>query len=114
MSKEKRQLTYFEKQRDLLIAEIATSMDSVLNNINALNRSLEGAIAVGKEFESVATLWSSFYDGLAQIEQLRPRSAEQEEVPPTNDSSDEMDVDEEEQVANEGAIGEVNKSQSSN
>lgn len=26
---------------------------------------------MGKEFDSVSSLWSNFYDGLAQVEQLR-------------------------------------------
>lgn len=55
-------------------------MDSVLNNINALNRSLEGSIAVGKEFDSVSSLWSNFYDGLAQVEQLRGQQQEDEDL----------------------------------
>ncbi len=70
-------LTYFEKQRDLLISEIAISMDSVLNNINALNRSLEGVIQVGKEFDSVSQLWSNFYDSIAQAEQIRSQQQRQ-------------------------------------
>ncbi|KAK9467858.1 DASH complex subunit Dad1-domain-containing protein [Lipomyces arxii] len=57
--------TYFEKQRDALVAEIAVSLEHVLSNINTLNRSLEGVIVVGKEFESVSTLWSTFYDDMA-------------------------------------------------
>ncbi|KAJ8102653.1 DASH complex subunit Dad1-domain-containing protein [Lipomyces tetrasporus] len=57
--------SYFEKQRDALVSEIAVSLEHVLSNINTLNRALEGAIAVGKEFESVSTLWSTFYDGIA-------------------------------------------------
>jgi hypothetical protein len=36
-------------------------MESVLSNLNALNRSLEGVIAVGKEFEGVSELWQVFY-----------------------------------------------------
>lgn len=35
-------------------------MESVLANINKLNRSLEGVLAVGKDFESVEQLWSQF------------------------------------------------------
>ncbi|KAK9458222.1 DASH complex subunit Dad1-domain-containing protein [Dipodascopsis uninucleata] len=57
--------TYFEKQREALISEIAVSLEHVLANINTLNRSLEGVISVGKEFESVSVLWSSFYDSMA-------------------------------------------------
>ncbi|ODQ78703.1 hypothetical protein BABINDRAFT_38662 [Babjeviella inositovora NRRL Y-12698] len=82
-------LTYFEKQRDLLIQEISNSMESVLNNVNALNRSLEGGVAVGKEFDSVSQLWGTFYDGMAQAENLKrkhetppPLSAESAEEEP--------------------------------
>jgi len=35
-------------------------MDSVLTNLNRLNRSLESIIAVGNEFGSVEALWSTF------------------------------------------------------
>jgi DASH complex subunit DAD1 len=35
-------------------------MDSVLTNLNRLNRSLEAIIAVGNEFSSVEALWSTF------------------------------------------------------
>lgn len=30
--------------------------------MNQLNRNLESVISVGKEFESVSTLWRSFHD----------------------------------------------------
>lgn len=53
----------FEKQRDYLVQEIASAMDSVVNNLETLNRSLNESIQVGKEFENVGRLWSSFYDG---------------------------------------------------
>ncbi|KAL7270720.1 Dolichyl-diphosphooligosaccharide-protein glycosyltransferase subunit dad1 [Rhizina undulata] len=52
--------SYFEQQRELLISEIALSLEHVLMNMNLLNRSLEGVITVGKEFESVEALWSQF------------------------------------------------------
>lgn len=35
-------------------------MDSVLTNLNRLNRSLESIVAVGNEFSSVEALWSTF------------------------------------------------------
>lgn len=50
------------------LANYLKSMNNVLNNLNALNRSLEGVVAVGKEFESVSLLWNNYYDGLARIE----------------------------------------------
>ncbi|KAK9237941.1 DASH complex subunit Dad1-domain-containing protein [Lipomyces kononenkoae] len=79
--------SYFEKQRDALVAEIAVSLEHVLSNINTLNRSLEGAIAVGKEFESVSTLWSTFYDSMAHD---------------NHGDVDEEDLDEERVEAEEG------------
>ncbi|OBT47927.1 hypothetical protein VE00_01589 [Pseudogymnoascus sp. WSF 3629] len=52
--------TYFETQRAALLGEIGVSLEHVLANINKLNRSLEGVIAVGNEFGSVEALWSQF------------------------------------------------------
>lgn len=56
---------HFIEQRGLILQEINKIMDSILNNLNGLNISLENSIAVGKEFESVSELWKTFYDGLA-------------------------------------------------
>ncbi|KAL8792104.1 MAG: hypothetical protein Q9195_005279 [Heterodermia aff. obscurata] len=42
------------------------SMESVLQNINKLNRSLEGVIAVGNEFGAVEALWSQFEHVMAR------------------------------------------------
>lgn len=38
--------TYFEQQREMLVGEVAQNLEAVLQNINKLNRSLEGIIAV--------------------------------------------------------------------
>lgn len=38
--------SYFEQQRELLVEDVAASLEGVLQNINKLNRSLEGIIAV--------------------------------------------------------------------
>jgi DASH complex subunit DAD1 len=57
-------------------------MEQIITNMNLLNRSVEGIIAVhtfpcahflivsqvGKEFESVSTLWRSFHEVLAKGE----------------------------------------------
>ncbi|RPB07709.1 DASH complex subunit Dad1 [Morchella conica CCBAS932] len=58
--------SFFELQRDQLVSEIALSLEHVLMNMNVLNRSLEGVIAVGKEFESVEALWSQFENVMAK------------------------------------------------
>ncbi|KAF8461425.1 DASH complex subunit Dad1-domain-containing protein [Kalaharituber pfeilii] len=52
--------SFFETERARLITEISLSLDQVLQNLNLLNRSLEGVISVGKEFESVEMLWAQF------------------------------------------------------
>ncbi|CEP61213.1 Dad1p LALA0_S02e09274g [Lachancea lanzarotensis] len=59
---------YFIEQRDLILQDISQSMDSILNNLNGLNISLENFIAVGKEFESVSDLWSKFYAGVSTVD----------------------------------------------
>lgn len=53
----------FEKQRDLLVQEITAALDSVAYNLDVLNRSLNESIQVGKQFENVGRLWSTFYNG---------------------------------------------------
>ncbi|KAI9862154.1 MAG: hypothetical protein M1813_004929 [Trichoglossum hirsutum] len=60
--------TSFTQQRDMLIREIAISLEHVLMNINKLNRNLEGVLAVGKEFDSVEALWSQFEGVMAREE----------------------------------------------
>lgn len=56
----------FEKHRDLLIQEISNSINSIVINLNTLNRSLNNSIQVGKEFDNVSNLWENFYNGLNQ------------------------------------------------
>ncbi|EMC91645.1 hypothetical protein BAUCODRAFT_38754 [Baudoinia panamericana UAMH 10762] len=58
--------SYFEQQRALLVANVATSLENVLQNLNKLNRSLEGVIAVGNEFSQVEGLWSQFENVMAK------------------------------------------------
>lgn len=51
-------------------------MNNVLNNLNALNRSLEGVNAVGKEFENVSVLWNNYYDGMARVNVAKSKQSE--------------------------------------
>jgi len=50
----------FHQQRAFLVSEIAQSLDTLLTQLNRLNRGLESVIAVGNEFSSVEALWSQF------------------------------------------------------
>ncbi|ODV69659.1 hypothetical protein HYPBUDRAFT_97512, partial [Hyphopichia burtonii NRRL Y-1933] len=58
----------FEKQRDLLLQEITTNLDSVVNNLEILNRNLNTSVQVGKEFDNVGRLWNLFYDGINDLQ----------------------------------------------
>lgn len=73
---------YFIEQRDLIIQDINNTMDSILNNLNTLNISLENSIAVGKEFERVSDLWKTFYNGLESSNEVLASPHENEPEAP--------------------------------
>lgn len=54
-------------------------MEHVLQNINKLNRSLEGVIAVGNEFSSVEALWSQFENVMAKDTSAEGQEGKQSE-----------------------------------
>ncbi|KAI4853447.1 hypothetical protein E4T44_00834 [Aureobasidium sp. EXF-8845] len=64
--------TYFEQQRELVLQDVATNLEQVLQNMNTLNRSLESVIAVGNEFGQVEGLWSMFENVMAQQQSSQP------------------------------------------
>ena len=53
-------------KKNILTHPIVQGLENVLQNINKLNRSLEGVIAVGNEFGAVEALWSQFEGVMAQ------------------------------------------------
>ncbi|CAD0013829.1 unnamed protein product [Aureobasidium pullulans] len=69
--------TYFEQQRELVLQDVATNLEQVLQNMNTLNRSLESVIAVGNEFGQVEGLWSMFENVMAQQQQSNNTQEEQ-------------------------------------
>ncbi|KAI4761688.1 hypothetical protein E4T52_02659 [Aureobasidium sp. EXF-3400] len=69
--------TYFEQQRELVLQDVATNLEQVLQNMNTLNRSLESVIAVGNEFGQVEGLWSMFENVMAQ-QQEQQQSPEED------------------------------------
>lgn len=91
--------TYFEKQRDMLIQEIGVSIESVVYNLDILNRSLNGSISVGKEFDNVGRLWSHFYDGLNQLKERNNEDETKEND--QNDANQEDSSSEEDESSNE-------------
>ncbi|RMD43072.1 hypothetical protein DV735_g2061, partial [Chaetothyriales sp. CBS 134920] len=50
----------FEARRSELLVAISASFETVLQQVNRLNRTLEGIIEIGSEFGSVEALWSQF------------------------------------------------------
>ncbi|KAL8654065.1 MAG: hypothetical protein Q9210_001734 [Variospora velana] len=63
------------------LMHVEQAMEQVLQNINKLNRSLEGVIAVGNEFGAVEALWSQFENVMAkQPEQGENGEAEGDEA----------------------------------
>lgn len=71
--------SYYEQQRELLVTEIAQSLETVLQNINKLNRSLEEVTQVGNEFTPVEALWSHFENVMAKDPNEQQESSAQQE-----------------------------------
>ncbi|KAH8601315.1 DASH complex subunit Dad1 [Bisporella sp. PMI_857] len=86
--------TFFEQQREALLKEISLSFEHVLANINKLNRSLEGVIAVGNEFSSVEALWSQFENVMAKDPDA-DNEVQNAEEGSDNEREDELVVEEE-------------------
>ncbi|TFK74754.1 DASH outer kinetochore protein [Pluteus cervinus] len=55
------ELSFFEKERDKLSKEITTGFEELLSSTNGLNRKLEEVLGMTKEYETIASLWESFY-----------------------------------------------------
>ncbi|KXN88121.1 DASH complex subunit DAD1 [Leucoagaricus sp. SymC.cos] len=53
--------SFFERERDRLAREITTSFEELLSSSNALNRKLEEVLGMTREYETIASLWHSFY-----------------------------------------------------
>ncbi|KAI9821925.1 MAG: hypothetical protein M1827_002507 [Pycnora praestabilis] len=84
--------SFFEQQRDVLMGEIAVSLEHVLQNINKLNRSLEGVIAVGNEFGSVEALWSQFENVMAKDPEAEEEGEGREEGDEVEGKGEEEDA----------------------
>lgn len=81
---------YFIKQRDLLIQEISNNLSIVQTNLETLNRSLHELKQIGKEFDDVARLWSTFYDGMNGMNhQTRENTRDENNKISSSDTEDE-------------------------
>lgn len=78
---------HHDQKIHLLMYSIEQSLENVLQNMNKLNRSLEGVIAVGNEFGAVEALWSQFEGVMAQEPEEEGKEGE------TEGSGEEEDVE---------------------
>ncbi|KAF5361040.1 hypothetical protein D9756_004851 [Leucocoprinus leucothites] len=53
--------SFFDRERDRLAREITTGFEELLSSSNALNRKLEEVLGMTREYETIASLWHSFY-----------------------------------------------------
>jgi len=53
--------SFFERERDKLTREITAGFEELLSSSNALNRKLEEVLGMTREYETIASLWHSFY-----------------------------------------------------
>lgn len=75
---------YFIEQRNIILQDVNSTMDSILNGLNELNISLESSIAVGKEFEVVTKLWRNFYNGTDPLPEEQDSERDDADVDMTN------------------------------
>lgn len=73
-------LSSFEKQRDQLVQEITAAMDSVVYNLDILNRSLKDSIQVGSLFQDSSKLWANFYNSTQTETEVSANVAQPEEM----------------------------------
>ncbi|KAA1478934.1 hypothetical protein DENSPDRAFT_743144, partial [Dentipellis sp. KUC8613] len=53
---------FFERERDRLAGEITSDFEELLSSCNILNRQLEEVLGMTREYETIASLWSSFHE----------------------------------------------------
>ncbi|KAF9013344.1 hypothetical protein BDQ17DRAFT_1231319 [Cyathus striatus] len=53
--------TFFERERERLSREITAGFEELLSSTNDLNRKLEEVLGMTKEYDTIASLWHSFF-----------------------------------------------------
>lgn len=98
----------FEKARDSLIQEISGSINSIVINLNTLNRSLNNSIQVGKEFDHVSNLWNNFYTGIKEPSKQNDENVVEEAESPTSQGHDSATSDNEPENTNPASDSQQN------
>ncbi|KAF4581460.1 hypothetical protein EYR40_009746 [Pleurotus pulmonarius] len=53
--------SFFDRERDKLAKEITLGFEELLSSSNVVNRKLEEVLGMTKEYDTIASLWHSFY-----------------------------------------------------
>ncbi|CAA7261464.1 unnamed protein product [Cyclocybe aegerita] len=61
MSHNEEEPSFFDRERDRLSREITSGFEELLSSTNVLNRKLEEVLGMTKEYDTIASLWHSFY-----------------------------------------------------
>ncbi|TEB22741.1 DASH outer kinetochore protein [Coprinellus micaceus] len=75
--------SFFERERDRLAKEITSGFEDLLSSSNVLNRKLEEVLGMTKEYDTIASLWHSFYELMQSSGQPDPDEEEAPGLPGT-------------------------------
>jgi len=71
---------YFEKEREWIVTEITSSFEDLLSSSNLLNRKMEEVLGVGREFETISSLWGRFHQLMREQKDGEPLADGRSEV----------------------------------
>jgi len=83
MSQYDEESSFFERERDRLSREITSGFEELLSSTNVLNRKLEEVLGMTKEYDTIASLWHSFYQLMRNSGQDDEETEEQSGLPGT-------------------------------
>ncbi|KAF4617148.1 hypothetical protein D9613_005995 [Agrocybe pediades] len=75
--------SFFDRERDRLSREITAGFEELLSSTNGLNRKLEEVLGMTKEYDTIASLWHSFYQLMRTSGQDTEEFEEQPGLPGT-------------------------------
>ncbi|KIY72514.1 hypothetical protein CYLTODRAFT_486347 [Cylindrobasidium torrendii FP15055 ss-10] len=75
--------SFFDLERERLTREITTGFEELLSSNNSLNRVLQDVLGRAEEWDTLATLWTSFADLMKQSHTVVPETEQGMGVPGT-------------------------------
>ncbi|KAF8195531.1 DASH complex subunit Dad1-domain-containing protein [Pholiota molesta] len=79
MSHHDEDASFFDRERDRLSREITSGFEELLSSTNGLNRKLEEVLGMTKEYDTIASLWHSFYQLMRNSGKEDTEEAEEEQ-----------------------------------